>query len=167
MAKDQHNWREYDEDHRACDRCGLRLFRRKHPDGRVSREWVLLTWNGVPVANLLAGPGQNTNFGGCVQPRRLGAGGGSINSGGSLVLIEYTGDPDIYFGCERVMHALPDASEPGLLNVANLRPKCGWACEFWELGPARYHAGWNWCATCFPEVEADRTLEGVSVQERR
>lgn len=163
--RDQHMWRVYDENHRACDRCGLRLFRRKHLDGQVSREWVLLTWNGVPVANLLQGPGRNSNFGSCVQPRRIGSGGDMVNSG-SLVLIEYTGDPDIHFGCERVMHLLPDAAEPGLLDVSNLRPKCGWQCEFWELGPARYHAGWNWCATCFPEVEGARTLDGVSVEDK-
>lgn len=131
-----HEWREYDEHHRACDRCGLRVFWGK---GNY-RGWVLMDWRGVPSPPLLGSRGGG-DFGACVPAPH-----------GIPVLIEYTGDPDVHPGCERIMHRAPEASSSGaLLDVASLRPLCGWRCQWWELGPSRQWHGWNWCADCFPE----------------
>lgn len=135
----EHHWREYDEHHRACDRCGLRVFRRKHQNGELAREWVMMDWRGVPSPPLLGSSGGG--FGSCKLPPK-----------GFPVLIEYTGDPDVYPGCERIMHRAPEASSSSaLLDLGSLRPVCGWRCQFWELGPSREWHGWNWCADCYPE----------------
>lgn len=148
----EHQWRAYDEHHRACDHCGLRVFRRKLSDGRLGREWVLMDFRGVPSPALL-GSGRGGGFGPCKSPPR-----------GIPVLIEYTGDPDVHPGCERIMHRAPEASSSSaLLDLGALRPVCGWRCEWWELGPSREWHGWNWCADCFPEHACKcETLRHVS-----
>lgn len=136
-----HQWREYDPFHRACTRCGLRVFMR-HQGGRV-RGWQTIDWQGVPGPLMLAARGEPG--GACTPPPRAPI--------AEPVIIEYTGDPDQHPGCERVMHAQPGADRPnnnGLTRVSDLVPWCGASPRWWELGPARDWVGWNWCATCFP-----------------
>jgi hypothetical protein len=136
-----HDWRIYDDTHRACVACGLRLFR------HAVRGWLLLSFNGVPSQMPLLGsrfdPGA---FGACSPP-----------AAGELVFIEYTGDPDKHPGCERIMHRVPPSlvprEEDALSAVASMVPPCRVLADFWEVGPARSWSGWNWCQECFPGRE--------------
>ena len=134
-----HDWIIYDEEHQACRRCGLRLWR------RGSRAWQAITSNGVPASFGLLPDGSRVE---CVRPRNLLP---------ELVVIDYTGDPDIHPGCERFMHRLADgagelAPSSRSLAVPGAAPTaCGYPAIAWELGPARVHVGWTWCLDCFPE----------------
>ena len=65
------------------------------------RGWVLVNYWGVPTSNLLADVAGG--FGSCTPP--------PIGSE-LVVLIDYTGDPDLSPGCERFMHRVPDAVVP-------------------------------------------------------
>ncbi len=138
----QHNWLEYDEDHRGCPRCGLRVFKSKQ-----GRGWVLVNYYGQPTSNLLADV--SGGFGSCSPPP----------SSGLVVLIDYTGDPDIHPGCERFMHRIQDAQLPrdpradggaAIVQLGSVLPVCGYRPQFWELGPPRKHIGWTFCLDCFP-----------------
>lgn len=140
----EHQWLEYDETHRGCPRCGLRVF--LSPNGRG---WVLVNYYGVPTSNLLADV--TGGFGSCSPP--------PIGSE-LVVLIDYTGDPDLTPGCERFMHRIPDAHVPSggsgaggsaVVLLGSVLPVCGYRPVWWELGPPRKHIGWTWCADCFPQ----------------
>lgn len=143
LPGEQHNWLEYDEDHRGCPRCGLRVFR-----SPTQRGWTLVNYYGVPTSNLLAD--HSGGFGSCHAPPY---------TGDLVVLIDYTGDPDRFPGCERFMHRIRDEqipTQPGaaggsqLVHLSSVLPACGYKPEFWELGPPRKHIGWTFCADCFP-----------------
>ena len=152
-----HIWKEYDEHHRACLRCGLRLF---WTQGTAygQRGWVLLTYNGITSPPLLSATAGN--FGACTPPPAPPI--------AETVIIEYTGDPDRHPSCERFMHRLPGGSSAALLDVrAGVDPVCGWICQWWELGPARDHVGWTWCGDCFAGQGRPRTVDVVEVQARR
>jgi hypothetical protein len=137
-----HEWQEYDPFHKACTRCGLRVFMR-HQDGRV-RGWQTVDWRGMPGPLMLAARGEPG--GACTPPPAPPI--------PEPVIIEYTGDPDQHPGCERVMHVAGGlGSAAGLVSVTSLVPACGVLPLWWELGPARQWHGWNWCATCFPTRE--------------
>lgn len=144
----EHVWLRYDEDHRGCQACGLRLFR----DGR---QWIMVDYWGVPHGNLLSdGTG---SFGACNPP----------NVRALAVLIDYTGDPDRHYGCERFMHRIltppvmaPGQSE-GLVLLSSVRPACGYQPRWWEVGPARDHVGWTWCYDCFPETAGAARRDGA------
>lgn len=133
----EHEWIEYDEHHKGCLHCGLRLF--WTPGAYGQRGWVTMTYSGVPAPFMLTSGG--SSFGDCHPPPEPPI--------AETVLIEYTGDPDRHPYCERYMHRLPGGRSSSLVNVSTLRPVCGWACEWWELGPARDHVGWTWCGDCF------------------
>lgn len=135
-----HQWREYDPFHRACERCGLRVFMR-HSDGRV-RGWQSMNWRGQPGPLMLQAR-EGDAWGTCSPPPKPPI--------PEPVIIEYTGDPDQHPGCERVMHVAGGlGSSAGLVSVAALAPACGVEPTWWELGPARAWHGWTWCAECFP-----------------
>ncbi len=155
---DEHNWLEYDEHHRGCPRCGLRVF--LSPTGRG---WVLVNYYGQPTSNLLADV--SGGFGSCRPP---------LQSSDLVVLIDYTGDPDRFPGCERFMHRIKDAPIPthpsaaggaALVQLGSVLPVCGYRPEFWELGPPRKHQGWTWCADCFP-LEKIKARRSERKQER-
>jgi len=131
-----HDWIEYDETHKACTRCGLRLFWTAGAYGH--RGWITMTHFGVPSPHMLTSGG---GFGACTPPKDPPI--------AETVLIEYTGDPDVHPYCERYMHRLPGGSSRALVDLRTLRPVCGWSCEWWELGPARDHVGWTFCGDCF------------------
>ena len=133
-----HDWLDYDETHKACLRCGLRLFWSKGT-AYGQRGWVLVDFNGVTSPNLL-GTGSG-KFGRCTPPERTPV--------VETVLIDYTGDPEIHPSCERYMHRLPPAPKDALLDVKTLVPVCGYRAEWWELGPSRDHVGWSWCLDCW------------------
>jgi len=137
---DGHEWQEYDPFHRACVRCGLRLFM-AHRDGRV-KGWQTVDWRGVPGPLMIAARGGG--WGQCSPPPAPPI--------PEPVIIEYTGDPDQHPGCERIMHAAGglSGSAGGLVAVTGLTPACGVLPSWWELGPARAWHGWNWCPECFP-----------------
>ena len=136
-----HDWRVYDEHHRGCVRCGLRLFYSAGTNSDAGgRGWRFLSFYGVPSALMLRADDLEP-FGGCTPP----------SAAGETVLIEYTGNPDHFPGCERIMHRIPPASSDAvLLDLASIQPFCKVKCLFWELGPARAHPGWNWCWECYP-----------------
>jgi hypothetical protein len=141
QRKREHTWREYDEHHRACDVCGLRLFWTRGT-AYGQRGWVLMTHTGIVSPHLLGDGGGD--FGWCEPPEDPPI--------AETVLIEYTGDPDVHPGCERFMHrvrGMPRDGAAALLDLRTIRPACGWRCEWWELGPARDHVGWTWCFECW------------------
>lgn len=157
LPSDSHNWLEYDEHHRGCPRCGLRVF--WSPSGRG---WVLVNYYGQPTSNLLADV--SGGFGSCRPPPQSNL----------VVLIDYTGDPDRFPGCERFMHRIKDAPLPShpsaaggaaVVLLGSVLPVCGYRPEFWELGPPRKHQGWTWCADCFPE-ERIKARRSERKQER-
>lgn len=139
-----HDWIIYDEQHQACRRCGLRLWR------RGAGSWNAITANGVPAPFGLLPDGSAVK---CERPRNLLP---------ELVVIDYTGDPDIHPGCERFMHRIRDAADPSrssssraLAVPAGAPTACGYPAVGWEIGPARIHVGWTWCLDCFPERARD------------
>jgi hypothetical protein len=143
LPGEAHNWLEYDEDHRGCPRCGLRVFRTP-----TMRGWTLVNFYGVPTSNLLADV--SGGFGSCRPPPY---------TGDLVVLIDYTGDPDRFPGCERFMHRVREEQVPKhasadggaqIVHLSSVLPACGYKPEFWELGPPRKHIGWTFCADCFP-----------------
>jgi len=142
-----HDWQIFDETHQSCKRCGLRLWR------RGAGAWQAITSNGVPAAFGLLPDGSAVK---CVRPPNLLP---------ELVVIDYTGDPDVHSGCERFMHRIRDgAGESSALAVPGAAPTaCGYPAVVWELGPARLHIGWTWCTDCFPE----RTGEGIARGRRQ
>lgn len=133
----EHEWIEYDETHKACRHCGLRLFWTSGAYG--VRGWVLLNHFGVMSPHLLGGGGGG--FGACTPPVDPPI--------AESVIIDYTGDPDMHPMCERFMHRVPQSSGSALLDVRSLVPVCGYRPTWWELGPARLHDGWTWCAECW------------------
>jgi hypothetical protein len=140
-----HDWIIYDEQHQACRRCGLRLWR------RGAGSWNAVTANGVPAPFGLLPDGSRLE---CVRPSNLLP---------ELVVIDYTGDPDVHSGCERFMHRIRDGADPASSSAALALPgaaptACGYPAVAWELGPARVHVGWTWCLDCFPE----RAGEGLA-----
>lgn len=159
-----HQWREYDPFHRACERCGLRVFMR-HQDGRV-RGWQTVDWRGVPGPLVLGA--QAGGWGDCVLPPTPPI--------ADAVIIEYTGDPDQHPGCERVMHAVGGpverershhvAAPAGLVVVTELAPACGVLPQWWELGKACAWVGWNWCAECFPTREPHHVPPSEQAKQR-
>ena len=135
-----HDWLVFDDTHQSCKRCGLRLWR------RGAGAWQAVTANGVPAAFGLLPDGSAVE---CKRPR---------NQLPGLVVIDYTGDPDVHSGCERFMHRVRDAADPAssALAVPAAAPTaCGFPAVAWELGPARLHIGWTWCLDCFPERAGD------------
>lgn len=131
-----HDWVIYDETHRACSRCSVRLHL-----GRMG--WTLTDYRGVPSMPLL-GDGSG-GFGGCVAPPAPVI---------EAALIDYTGDPDLHPGCERYVHRLVDnrvgdGSVAALVHAGAVRTVCGFQPTWWEIGPARDWHGWSWCADCF------------------
>lgn len=136
-----HDWVEYDENHRACRHCGLRLFYSHGAYGR--RGWLLLNYFGVlqPLHMIGSDSGDSLSFGECSLPVEPPI--------AETVIIDYTGDPDVHPECERFMHRVPPSSGAALLDPRTLRPACGYCPEFWELGPARVHDGWTWCLECW------------------
>lgn len=137
----EHDWIVYDDDHRACRHCGLRLFFKSGDSTHGGRGWVLLNYWGV-TSPLLLGGGGEMRFGGCTTPVEPPI--------AESVIIDYTGDPDVYPMCERFMHRVPPSSAAGaLLDLRTLTPVCGYKPTWWELGPARVHDGWTWCAECW------------------
>jgi len=124
-----HLWNVLDDEHRECVRCGLRLF--KH----ARRGWVLVDFFGKPNDVALLGSGAGGDAWGVCNARRP-------PSPEDVVLIEYTGDPDVHPGCERRMHALVGSG-------GDARPACGVPLTFWEVGPLRAHPGWTWCPSCW------------------
>jgi hypothetical protein len=140
-----HDWIIYDDQHQACRRCGLRLWR------RGAGAWKAVTSNGVPAPFGLLPDGSRLE---CTRPRNLLP---------ELVVIDYTGDPDVHSGCERFMHRIRDGADPASSSTALAVPSgaptaCGYPAVAWELGPARLHVGWTWCLDCFPE----RAGEGMA-----
>jgi hypothetical protein len=139
-----HEWKIYDEQHRGCVRCGLRLFWTHEAYG--SRGWVLVTGDGVMVTRVLSDDTGNV-WGRCERPSNVSV---------ELVVVEYTGDPDKHPGCERFIHRLTSGelergrSDPGMVELGAMWPACGWHPMFWEIAPARIHHGWTWCGDCFP-----------------
>lgn len=140
----QHNWLEYDEHHRGCPVCGLRVF--WSPTGRG---WVLVNYYGQPTSNLLADV--TGGWGSCNPPAQ---------SSKLVVLIDYTGDPDRFPGCERFMHRIKDepqindpssAGGAAVVLLGSVLPVCGFRPTWWELGPPRKHQGWTWCLDCWPD----------------
>lgn len=136
-----HDWIIFDEEHQACRRCGLRLWR------RGAGAWKQVTANGVPASFGLLPDGSRVE---CKRPRNLLP---------EVVVIDYTGDPDIHPGCERFMHRVRDAadpaSSPALYQPGAAPTACGFPAVAWELGAARVHVGWTWCLDCFPERAGD------------
>jgi hypothetical protein len=130
-----HDWIVFDEEHQACRRCGLRLWR------QGSAPWKAVTANGVPASHGLLPDGSRVA---CVPPTNLLV---------ELVIIDYTGDPDRHPGCERFMHRIRGADEPGnAIVVPGAAPTaCGFQPMGWEVGQARTHIGWTWCADCYPD----------------
>ena len=132
-----HDWIIFDEEHQACRRCGLRLWR------RGAGSWNAVTANGVPAPFGLLPDGSRIQ---CVPPS---------NFLGELVVIDYTGDPDRFPGCERFMHRVRGADQPTSPDAVTVPGAAPTACGFqpmgWELGPARVHPGWTWCADCYPD----------------
>jgi len=131
-----HTWRIYDPNHRACERCGLRLFYTTVGAvgfGRGSG-WLMLDFAGRPSLPMLGG---RNGLAECTPP-----------AAGEPVFIAYSGNPEIWPGCERVMHRHPEGA--ALLDLGALVPSCGLRCAFWELGPARHSLGWTWCQDCYP-----------------
>lgn len=133
-----HDWIVYDDQHQACRRCGLRLWR------RGAGAWQAVTSNGVPAPFGLLPDGSRLE---CTPPR---------NQLPGLVVIDYTGDPDFHPGCERFMHRVRDEADPGgevgvLAVPCDAPTACGFPAVAWELGPPRLHPGWTWCLDCFPE----------------
>lgn len=142
-----HDWIVYDDQHQACRRCGLRLWR------RGAGAWNAVTSNGVPAAFGLLPDGSRVE---CKRPRNLLP---------ELVVIDYTGDPDVHSGCERFMHRIRDGhdpvSSPAALAVPSAAPTaCGYPAVAWEIGPARLHIGWTWCTDCFPERAGEGAARG-------
>lgn len=155
LPGDSHTWVEYDEDHRGCPRCGLRVFLSK-----TGRGWVLVNYYGVPTSNLLADV--SGGFGSCRPPPHSNF----------VVLIDYTGNPDVHPGCERFMHRIKDELPPlhegalggaQVVQLGSIVPVCSFRPTWWELGPPRKHAGWTWCLDCFPDqrVSAGRRSDRV------
>lgn len=135
-----HDWIVFDDTHQSCKRCGLRLWR------RGAGSWMAVTSNGVPAPFGLLPDGSEAK---CQPPR---------NQLPLLVVIDYTGNPDVHSGCERFMHRVRDEADPGaggLALPAGAPTACGFPAVFWELGPARLHLGWTWCLDCFPERARD------------
>lgn len=137
----EHEWIEYDDSHRACRHCGLRLFYSQGAYGR--RGWLLLNYFGVlqPLHMIGTDAGDSLSFGTCTLPVQPPI--------AESVIIDYTGDPDVHPECERFMHRVPPSSGAALLDVRSLVPACGFRPTWWELGPARVHDGWTWCADCW------------------
>ncbi len=140
-----HDWLVFDDCHQSCKRCGLRLWR-----DRSGGAWKAVTGDGVPASFGLLPDGSRVE---CRRPRNLLP---------AIVVIDYTGDPDRHSGCERFMHRVRDAADPGpaLANPGGAPTACGYPAEFWELGPARVHLGWTWCLECFPERAGDVDARG-------
>jgi hypothetical protein len=135
-----HDWIVYDDQHQACRRCGLRLWR------RGAGAWQAVTSNGVPAPFGLLPDGSRVE---CSRPR---------NQLPGVVVIDYTGDPDIHPGCERFMHRVRDEADPpsSALAVPAAAPTaCGFPAVAWELGAPRLHVGWTWCLDCFPDRAKD------------
>jgi hypothetical protein len=135
-----HDWQVFDDTHQACKRCGLRLWR------KGAGAWNAVTANGVPAPFGLLPDGSELK---CVRPRNLLPG---------LVVIDYTGDPDVHPGCERFMHRIRDEHDPpsSALAVPGGAPTaCGFPAVAWELGPPRLHLGWTWCLDCYPDRAGD------------
>jgi hypothetical protein len=139
-----HTFVEYDEHHRGCPTCGLRVF--WSPSGRG---WVLVNYYGQPTSNLLADV--TGGWGSCNPPAQ---------SSKLVVLIDYTGDPDQFPGCERFMHRIKDAPQindpsaaggAAVVLLGSVLPICGFRPTWWELGPPRKHQGWTWCLDCWPD----------------
>jgi hypothetical protein len=126
----EHEWIRYDETHRACSRCGLRLF-------LTRTGWTLLDHNGRPSELRLLATNAGS-FGSCTPPP----------SSGLTVLIDYTGDPHVHPGCERFMHRIPEGNAIELVT-AGVVPACGFRPTWWELGPPREWHGWTWCGDCW------------------
>lgn len=121
----EHEWIEHDRDHRECRRCGTRLL------WQNGKGWLGYDRNGVWTS---------PRIGGCS---------GRPEAFGDLVLIDYTGNPDVYPGCERFMHQLKHA-DPALARAGAAQvARCGYAPEFWEIGTIRDHVGWTFCLACF------------------
>jgi hypothetical protein len=133
----EHEWRSLDEVHKECLRCGLRLF---FYEGGVygPRSWVTYDHFGATIQTRIL-PQRAGTFGACM-PRPQA----------EWVLIEYTGNPDKWPGCERIMHKPLGAAghllDPGVVPT----PMCEKELQWFELGPPRTHVGWNWCAVCLP-----------------
>lgn len=138
MDDHQHNWFSYDDAHRACLRCGLRVFMR-------GRGWQLVDYFGVPSPPLLTSGG---GWGACRPPPAP-----PIEES---VFIEYTGDPDVHPGCERIMHRFVGGSRAGLIDLKTVGPICGALTTWWELGPARDWPGWTWCLDCWVMIRGRR-----------
>lgn len=134
----EHDWCIVDEEHRVCERCGLRLVFYR---GNVYRRgWLAYDVNGVPNPTLLMGQNADGSFGGGCVPRVFHTG---------MVLVEYTGDPDLFPGCERIMHRIAPNDAALTKRQADVFPVCGHRPIFWELGPERVNIqGWNWCQRC-------------------
>lgn len=132
-----HDWEELDPEHKQCRTCGLRLFL---TSGQW-RTWVTLDHNGVPNPPMFNSQGDR-----CVPPPAPPI--------ADVVYIQYTGHPDQYPGCERIMHRVAGGGTPGLVDLAQVRPVCGARCAWWEIGPARDHAGWTWCVECWRSIGA-------------
>lgn len=141
-----HDWQVFDDCHQSCKRCGLRLWR------RGAGAWQAVTSNGVPAAFGLLPDGSAVE---CKRPR---------NQLPELVVIDYTGDPDVHSGCERFMHRIRDEADPtssAALAVPGAAPTaCGYPAVAWEIGAARLHIGWTWCLDCFPEREGQGAARG-------
>ena len=146
MRETPHEWKIYDERHRSCVRCGLRLvFFRGNAYGASG--WTLITGDGVMISHVLADSSES--WGRCEPP---------TNTSVELVIVEYTGDPDQHPGCERFMHRVQGGEVergrggPGLVALDAFAPACGWRPMFWEVAPARLHPGWTLCGDvgCFP-----------------
>jgi hypothetical protein len=138
-----HDFNELDALHRECRRCGLRVF--WTPGAYGSRGWLAFDRYGVPLPKML-GAGDGLEFGECTPE----AGGAEQVE---IVIIEWTGHPSHYPGCERIMHRWPagGGSSPALARTEDLLPACGTRIPFWEVGTAREHTGWTWCPLCFPQ----------------
>lgn len=144
---DPHTWFDYDDSHRSCLRCGLRVAKFALSYGRAN--WVVYNFFGVPSPPLFDG--------GCRPPPAP-----PIEES---VFIQYTGNPDEHPGCERIMHRFPGGSYQGLIDLATVRPVCGARAVFWEIGPARDWPGWTWCLDCWVmRIYRGRKLPDVHAQ---
>lgn len=141
VREGEHEWRSLDEEHKECLRCGLRLF--MYAGGVYGpRGWITYDHFGATIQTRIL-PQRAGTFGNC-NPRPQA----------DWVLIEYTGNPDRFPGCERIMHK-PLGAAGHLLDEGVIpSPMCAKDVQWFELGPSREHVGWNWCATCFATPRA-------------
>jgi len=95
--------------------------------------------HGQPFGHLMLADRAGT-FGTCVPIRFA-----------ETVLIEYSGDPDVYPGCERIQHHVSAAKMRTALTHPGspILPSCRARLTWWELGPARRAPGWTWCRKCW------------------